>query len=363
MTERRTVRFRTRCAGSWDDAWVALVEKTERDRNHPICGARTMAGTPCILRPNHENGRCKFHGGFDTTGAPEGNRNAVTHGLYARGLQRCGRHCPQWEHCPCAGEEVDKLPRHNRPQCPFEATQFQMALTGVKDRLAHVLPCDELDERVAHQTALLEVMVQRAAGALAVSQLHDVTETRTAGTKDAPSRSMYCPKPAVALTAFLRLSAEYRRYLALLERPERCEPSFAEQEEHARRRMHDYLLTPEARSVCEKEGDGRERLAQQELRRAKEALDTALKTEAEANKQLEQWERGDPALDQYDQDDIDWEQAQNREIAENARERARTHYHKAHALCPEICEGFTIDPAPPPPNTEEEPPMDTDEPG
>lgn len=46
-----------------------------------MCGAECRDGTPCERAPM-DNGRCYHHGG-ESTGAPEGNDNAVSHGLYA----------------------------------------------------------------------------------------------------------------------------------------------------------------------------------------------------------------------------------------------------------------------------------------
>jgi uncharacterized protein YjcR len=45
------------------------------------CGAKTRNGGNC---KNHAypNGRCRFHGGTNQ-GAPKGNANAVTHGIYS----------------------------------------------------------------------------------------------------------------------------------------------------------------------------------------------------------------------------------------------------------------------------------------
>jgi len=92
------------------------VNAAEQELGRRICGARTMAGTPCTLEANHENGRCRFHGGFDLTGAPKDNRNAVLHGLYSRRLQVCGSHCPQWTTCPLSGEDVERLARTHQRQ-------------------------------------------------------------------------------------------------------------------------------------------------------------------------------------------------------------------------------------------------------
>ncbi|MDQ3965270.1 MAG: hypothetical protein M3246_02265 [Actinomycetota bacterium] len=53
---------------------------------YPTCGARTRKGTPCRLLAGYKTGnpgrgRCKLHGG-ESSGAPVGNKNAVTTGAY-----------------------------------------------------------------------------------------------------------------------------------------------------------------------------------------------------------------------------------------------------------------------------------------
>ena len=50
-----------------------------------LCGAKTKStksGGACKNRAM-ENGRCKFHGGM-STGAPKGNKNNLSHGLYSK---------------------------------------------------------------------------------------------------------------------------------------------------------------------------------------------------------------------------------------------------------------------------------------
>lgn len=49
------------------------------------CGAKTRAGTPCQRDPAPGKTRCHYHGGA-SPGAPRGNTNAVTHGIYAQAL-------------------------------------------------------------------------------------------------------------------------------------------------------------------------------------------------------------------------------------------------------------------------------------
>jgi len=46
------------------------------------CGARTRRGTPCQAPAVTGRERCRMHGGAQGSGAPEGNRNALKHGMY-----------------------------------------------------------------------------------------------------------------------------------------------------------------------------------------------------------------------------------------------------------------------------------------
>jgi uncharacterized protein YjcR len=46
------------------------------------CGAKTRSGKAC--RSPAVQGRCRMHGGAAGSGAPRGNQNAVTHGLYRK---------------------------------------------------------------------------------------------------------------------------------------------------------------------------------------------------------------------------------------------------------------------------------------
>lgn len=51
-------------------------------RLSPRCGAKTRQGTPCRAPAVAGRRRCRMHGGAAGSGAPLGNRNAVTHGFY-----------------------------------------------------------------------------------------------------------------------------------------------------------------------------------------------------------------------------------------------------------------------------------------
>jgi hypothetical protein len=46
------------------------------------CGARTRSGGSCRAPAVSGKRRCRMHGGAPGSGAPRGNQNARTHGLY-----------------------------------------------------------------------------------------------------------------------------------------------------------------------------------------------------------------------------------------------------------------------------------------
>ncbi|WP_314949308.1 HGGxSTG domain-containing protein [Bradyrhizobium cosmicum] len=46
------------------------------------CGARARSGRPCRAPAVGGKSRCRMHGGAARTGAPRGNRNAQTHGMF-----------------------------------------------------------------------------------------------------------------------------------------------------------------------------------------------------------------------------------------------------------------------------------------
>ena len=233
-------RLGSPCARSWDEAWVGTVEDAEARLGRRICGARTVAGTPCELEPNHENGRCRFHGGFALTGAPKGNRNAVVHGLYSRRLKVCGPECPIWDQCPCAGDDVVATDPKQRPTCPYEQTEYNMVLTDALARLARDPNADALTLYLAHNLALLQVMVNRAAIALRNSPMVD--EVQATG----EAYAMQSSKLSAGLQAFLRLSSEYRRYAALLEIKYPHRPEAEDVIKHAARSQADPHLDPDA---------------------------------------------------------------------------------------------------------------------
>jgi uncharacterized protein YjcR len=48
----------------------------------PRCGAKTRSGKPCKSPAVSGKRRCRMHGGAFGSGAPQGNKNALKHGLY-----------------------------------------------------------------------------------------------------------------------------------------------------------------------------------------------------------------------------------------------------------------------------------------
>jgi len=214
----RTTTRGTPWATTWDGAWAERVEAVESVLDRCVCGARTLSGEPCTLESDHLSGRCRYHGGTDAIGAPVGNQNARTHGLYARRLQRCGTHCPMWEHCPFAGDDVLALEAKERPVCAYESAEYEALLEELEgddrdtrervyDDSIRENPCDPSNPRTystQHNLALLQVMLSRAAAALSVTALTDTT------TSESDRYQLHTTKMHPALQAFLRISRELR---------------------------------------------------------------------------------------------------------------------------------------------------------
>ena len=239
-SEPRRTTLGALCAKTWDDQWIATVDTAEQRLGRPICGAHTLAANPCPLPPNHENGRCRFHGGFPLTGAPNANRNAVIHGLYSRRLRRCDDHCPESHQCPCAIPELNDLPDPDRPICPYEHTEYNLALT---DALATAAPNphpDPFARHTAHNVALLQVMLNRAARALNTVDLVDHVHAHS------DTYHMETPKPSAYLQAFLRIAAENRRHAERLRPRYPVEPLPDDALEHHFRGAADTGLDPDA---------------------------------------------------------------------------------------------------------------------
>ena len=57
---------------------------TARKETIRRCGAKTRSGAPCRTAAVTGKTRCRMHGGAEGSGAPRGNRNAVTHGYLTR---------------------------------------------------------------------------------------------------------------------------------------------------------------------------------------------------------------------------------------------------------------------------------------
>ncbi len=118
----------TPCARTWTNDWIATVNAKEAGTQPPnLRRPPPRRHARCTNASDHPSGRCPFHGGFDLTGAPPGNRNHVIHGLYSRRLRPCTPNCPHWENCPLANRHPHPLERgeHGDPSSLQPSTNPQ----------------------------------------------------------------------------------------------------------------------------------------------------------------------------------------------------------------------------------------------
>ena len=251
------------CSPAWSDDWIHTVDAAETQLGRRICGARTIAGNPCPLEPNHTNGRCKFHGGFDLTGAPKGNRNAIIHGLYSRRLRPCSPQCTQWADCPCASPSVAALPPADRPICPYEQLEYNTALTDLEATINCNPNANPFMLHIAHDIALLRVMLNRASITLRDHPQIDNPENPPGnpapespplkgdqgGCINSQSSPSSNPQSKIRnlqlLSAYLRLFAEYRRSLRLIAPRKAIDPAPAKELSHKQRAYLDTDLAPD----------------------------------------------------------------------------------------------------------------------
>jgi hypothetical protein len=228
---------------------MARVERREDELDRRICGARTIGHAPCPATSTHASGRCGHHGGFDLTGAPEGNRNAIVHNLYARRLMPCGNHCPAWRSCPLGGGAADNgkemlaRPPVDRPTCPFEQAEYTAVVTDAMRRTQNH-HANAWGLHLAHQIALMTVLVSRAARFLATHPFTDTVETIQG------EQRITTDKPAAALIAYEKLARELRRWTILLERSYEwisCDPQT--NTHHAQRQTTDTAPDPDSLAV------------------------------------------------------------------------------------------------------------------
>ena len=57
---------------------------TDAMRASQRCGAKTRSGGACQSPAVAGKRRCRMHGGAKGSGAPQGNQNALKHGVYTR---------------------------------------------------------------------------------------------------------------------------------------------------------------------------------------------------------------------------------------------------------------------------------------
>jgi hypothetical protein len=79
----------TSCRGKQTQPWSETAMATHRRNTGPMlasprCGAKTRSGQACMSPAVSGKRRCRMHGGAVGSGAPRGNKNAVTRGFYTR---------------------------------------------------------------------------------------------------------------------------------------------------------------------------------------------------------------------------------------------------------------------------------------
>jgi hypothetical protein len=286
----------TPAAKSWDSAWLALVDAAEAKLGRRICGARTLDGAPCELPSNHPTGRCRFHGGFDLTGAPPGNRNAYIHGLYSRRLKTCGNHCPQWSTCPMVQPDLDAIPLSKRPICPYEEAQYNCALADALDLSCSVDRMNPFAIHVAHNVAILQVMIGRATSEMRNSNI--VAETHAQSDKYTFNHEQIRPH----INAIARIGAELRKYLALLTCSAGVSPARPDTYDTRRRSIRSTDPGPNPDQFAPVPPDPKE-AAQQAQQDARKALTRAviLANDNNTTAAIEQWQqasKSDPLFTQ-----------------------------------------------------------------
>ena len=121
----------TTCAACWTLEWIERVKEGKRSGGGDV----RFAGRTCRTTRRAPGRRTTRRAGARITAAtispagPEGNRNAVIHGLYSRRLLICGDHCPRWFSCPYASPDLLEIPLKNRPNCVYEQVEYD-TLTG-----------------------------------------------------------------------------------------------------------------------------------------------------------------------------------------------------------------------------------------
>jgi hypothetical protein len=79
------------------------------------CGARRRDGSPCPRPPVEGRRRCRSHGCAPRSGAPKGNRNALTHGRFTAKEMARGRRISEFiRECRETMRDVDRATRRSR---------------------------------------------------------------------------------------------------------------------------------------------------------------------------------------------------------------------------------------------------------
>jgi hypothetical protein len=157
----------------------------------------------------------------------------MIHGLYSRRLRTCSPECPQWNQCPAAGPDVAQLDPVDRPTCPYEQTEYNAALTDCLAILHNVPRYNGFMRHLAHNMALLQVMLGRAAVSMRGAECVDEPPLSA---DNVPRPNAPRPRPSAKLQAFLRIQSELRRTYQMLVPKEKGSVDASNFEERSRYR-------------------------------------------------------------------------------------------------------------------------------
>jgi hypothetical protein len=143
-----------------------------------------------------------------------------------------------WAQCPCAQKEIEAMPPPERPTCPYDQTTYNTALSDALAAAQRKPNPSPLDIHYAHNLAMLQVMLNRAAAELSQA---DLVEHVNASSEN---YNLQSSKPSAQLTAFTMLSREYRRFASLLEPRTPTDPEPEEILQQEDRRAADTTLDP-----------------------------------------------------------------------------------------------------------------------
>jgi hypothetical protein len=141
------------------------------------------------------------------------------------------------------------MPPVDRPTCPYEQIEYNSTLTDALGRAATNSDSDPLLLHIAHNTALLQVMMTRASLALRNAPLIDTVLATRDASDHAGAYQMQSTKPSAHLQAFMRIAAEYRHFADMLTHPKYTKIPVAEHLNRTTRTLADTDLDPDRQDL------------------------------------------------------------------------------------------------------------------